>query len=236
MIKKIKDNPRLMSLVLTGIICTLTIILMITSFDFEIHVGNLGGMGHGHEIETNAYLTMQNANVSLDVTNADMAIESIPVNEQYKSITSKGEVRVSLEVIDDERASGKIKCSYDLVYTPRENTFTNQNLTNSSSLKQLFLRIKGKTYNEDNELIDMNVSYDMVVDLQNRTELLRDLKIIDEVNGKRSQMIWEVELEFRNYRYFDQSNNADKIASGTISVVSSGKDCSVVRNNRPHHK
>ena len=64
---------------------------------------------------------------------------------------------------------------------------------------------------------------------RNTVEDVAKVSSIEEIAEEKLRIKYNLITDAKAYGLY-------KIASGTISVVSSGKDCSVVKNNRPHHK
>lgn len=154
-------------------------------------------------------------NINLNVTAAELSKEAVGNNE-YLEISSKTEkTRIALKSNGDTTT-----CKYTVSFVTNENTFENRYLTNSGALgtlkNQVMLRLKGfemvdgvltpKTYD-----IDLN-------EYKNSDYIIKDILITNkETDNDTTEHSWDINLIFRNYRDYNQTNNANKKVVGELN-------------------
>ena len=158
-------------------------------------------------------LTLINADdINLKITAADLATYKIG-DKEYNSIASDEKTAI----ISLKSKKDITSCKYSLVFELNNNSFENKYLKDDASYgtleNQLILHINNDTSNYD---IDVN-------NLTNNKYKIENIVIEDDSsNSDSTSQMWKVSLEFRNYKSYNQVNNANKSASGILKYEIEG--------------
>lgn len=220
---------RLYAIVIMLIIMLLVLLLMITTISLEFtHWSSDLGDSHKHhdkdEKEDVLFTIVTSDNINLYVDAKDVTKDA--VNEiEYLDIESN-KVKAKIAVKSNKNA---VECDYNVIFKIKENNFTNEyvNGNNLAELKeQLILKLEGYKANNANEqesyVIDLN-------ELENNEYIIDNLKIKSNASQKYfMEHEWNVVLAFRNYRDYNQSNNAGKKITGELEFKVN--KCEVINN------
>lgn len=136
-------------------------------------------------------------------------------NLNYVSINSEEEVaQISLKSNADTT-----NCKYNVIFNTEYNYFENKYKLTNGTLgtlnNQLILHLDGYDMNDQDKKA-VSHTFDLI-DIKNKDAiLLENVVISDEFDNKTTNIEWKIRLSFRNYRDYDQVNNAGKSAKGNL--------------------
>ena len=136
------------------------------------------------------------------------------LDKDYLEISSPtGKAKIALKSNADIT-----RCKYNVTFKITENGFENKYISNSgkSTLKeQLMLRLKG--YKTEN-LATYTHTYNLDLnELDNESYTIKDIFIdSDAESNTTTEHNWDINLIFRNYKDYNQTNNSNKKIVGKL--------------------
>lgn len=218
-------KKRLYAIVIMIIIMLLVLLLMITTISLEFTQWSSSGGSHHHhhkpedKPEDVLFTIVTSDDINLYVDAKDVTKESLGELE-YKDINSD-DVKAKIAL---RSKNNSVECKYDVIFKIKENEFTNQ-LGTGNLENQLILKLDGYKSNTTNETevysIDLNK-------LDNNEYSIKDIIIKNNANQQYFiEHNWNAILAFRNYRDYNQNENAGKKITGELEFKVTG--CELIK-------
>lgn len=167
------------------------------------------------EYPVDALLTMiTRDDVNLYVDKDDVTKESVGDNEYINITSNNGKAMIALKSNKD-----LTRCTYNVKYSSQENSFENKYIMDNNQkgiLKnQIILTLNGY---KTTQLSTYSHVYDIDLnEIDNNSFEIKDIVIENDAdNNSITEHNWNIILTFRNYRDYNQSNNAGKKIVGEL--------------------